>query len=326
MTGFRLRTASLAVLIVLFASCESPFGGLSLTVEVEEQPSAAMSIGPEPAEPVEYHVTGAGPAGASFSRTVTELPLTVRGLTNGEWRIDVAGIDGAGHVVLQGSGVAFVSDEEIRLARIVLAPPAGTGSVRIELSWPAELVAEPQPEAVVHVGETPVATLDCTVRAGDGEATCTVGSVASGWYRLEIRLYDGGKSVAGRADLLSVIAGATTDADLALPRINKPGRRIQISGAGFRLAWDAGEPDPADPVTHYKVYYRENGTYLWSYLGSTDGTVERFDVSTGMLEYGTYDFAVTAISASGGESKPLTSLCDEAEPQTGWFVEWSPGS
>jgi hypothetical protein len=320
-----LATAAVAMVVVL-SSCEGPFGGHSLVVDLGDEQPVSMSIRPAPEEPVEYHVIGAGPAGAAFTRTVTGLPITVNGLTSGEWRISVEGLDGAGNVIMEGSGVAFVSDDDVRLARIVLAPPSGIGSVRIEISWPADLVTAPVPEAVLHVGELPVASLDCSVIVDSGTATCTAGSVASGWYRLELHLYDGEQSVAGRADLLSVIAGTTTDAALGFSNVNKPGRPVPISGPGFRLLWDADASDPGDPVTHYRIYYRDNGTYLWNYLGSTDGAIEQFEVSTAVLAYGTYDFAVTAVSAAGKESEPITSLCDDAEPRTGWFVVWTPSS
>ena len=324
MTARRSTAAMMVAVIVLFASCDAPFGGQPLVVELEESRFVSMSISPESADPVEYRVRGAGPDGATFTRSVSDLPITVHGLTSGEWRIAVEGVDGAGNVVLEGSGVAFVSNEHIRLTKIALAPPSGNGSVRIELSWPAELVTNPRPEAILHVGDTPVASLDCSVLPSGGTATCTAGTIASGWYRLELQLYDLEQSVAGRADLLSIVAGSTTEAALALPRLNKPGRLIPISGPSFQLAWDADEPNPDDPVTHYRVYYRENGTYLWNYLGSTDGATERFAVSTAVLAYGTYDFAVTAVTASGAQSEPHTSRCDDADPQTGWYVGWSP--
>jgi hypothetical protein len=324
MNARRLLVTLLVAMIVLLASCEGPFAGHLLVVEREDEQLVSMSITPAPQEPTAYRIAGAGPGGETFSRNVTELPTTVNGLASGEWRIEVEGLDASGDVILEGSGVSFVSDEHAPLARIVLAPPPGTGSVQIELSWPAELVASPQPEAVLHAGDNPAASLDCSVFAGDGTATCTAESIPSGWYRLELLLYDGEQSVAGQADLLSVATGTTTDAVLSFERINRPGRPITVNGSSFRLLWDPGESHPVDPVTHYRIYYRDHGTYLWSFLARTDGSLEQFEVSTAVLDYGTYDFAVTAVSAAGRESMPLTSLCDDAYPQTGWFVEWSP--
>jgi len=310
------------------AACDSPFTPASATVSLVDdagvEDAGERTIAPASAgEPVEYRVSGTGPNGASFLETVAALPLDVGELVAGEWEIRVEGLDGVGAVVLEGTTVAHVSLEGNTPVQVTLAPQAGDGSVALSIDWPAAHVCAPTVNAVLHRDGFDPVILGANVASETGTATVTGTTVPAGWYRLQLRLYDGTSLVAGCAELLQVRADTTTTAAITLSELNKPGEAVTVTGSSFTLAWDrSATADPADPVASYNVYYRVHGTYAWTLLGSTGTLTESFTVTSALLDYGVYDFAVTSVTTTGAESEPHTSLDDDADPQTGWFVDW----
>lgn len=101
---------------------------------------------------------------------------------------------------------------------------------------------------------------------------------------------------------------------------------IVVKGESFTLAWDPGGPEiPNDPnaVIQYNVYYRAHGSYYWRLLMEvvSSGNPECVITSEAM-DYGRYDFAVSAVSKQGSESALHSSLDRTANPFTGWYINW----
>ncbi len=94
---------------------------------------------------------------------------------------------------------------------------------------------------------------------------------------------------------------------------------LGVSGESFTLAWDPASGD----VTGYEVYYRPHGSDTWTELGTTGTTDTQFEVSTAILDYGTYEFAVAATIDGGGTTDYHTSLDATADPDSGWYLEWT---
>lgn len=321
-----LRRAGWAVLLAAAlagGSCENP-AGLPLSVVREEGGRPAMSSLAGESEPVEYHVTGSGPGGASFSRVEANLPVDVSGLVAGEWLVRVEGVDETGTVVLEGEAIALVAPDGESAVSITLSPvQPGAGSFLLEMSWPYALVAAPGPVAFLQPDEGDAVELTCTVEPAEASATCAV-AAAPGQYRLVARLLDGDETVAGSAELVSLAAGDETTRHIDFDRVNKPGARIPVTGP-FTIAWDPAASEPDDKIAYYRVHVHRRDTYAWVHLGDTNGPVTTFDVTSQMLEPGRYEFAVTAVTESGLESDHHTSLDDTADPATGWYVDWDSG-
>jgi len=209
---------------IVLVGCDTPFEPGSAMVSLEDADAGERSIVPDPAgEPVEYRVSGSGPSGASFTQKVAALPLEVGELVAGEWAILVEALDAAGTVVLEGSATVAVSTEGATPVAVTLVPPAGEGSVNLALDWPAALVGDPSVVATLHRDGFDPVELAATV--ADGSATVTGSGVASGWYRIQLRLYDGGALVAGRAELLQVRADTVTAGTVVLGRAEQAGLR-----------------------------------------------------------------------------------------------------
>ena len=101
---------------------------------------------------------------------------------------------------------------------------------------------------------------------------------------------------------------------------------IVVKGSSFTLAWDSGGPEiPNDPnrAVKYKVYYRVHGSYYWRLLMEIESTGSlECVIKNEYMDYGRYDFAVSAISEQGNESSFHSSLDKTANPFTGWYINW----
>ena len=101
---------------------------------------------------------------------------------------------------------------------------------------------------------------------------------------------------------------------------------IVVKGNQFTLAWDPGGPViPNNPgrVAAYNVYYRDHGSYYWRYLATIeDPNNPECLITDKDIDYGVYDFAVSAVGADGGVSAFHSSLDRTADPICGWYINW----
>lgn len=100
------------------------------------------------------------------------------------------------------------------------------------------------------------------------------------------------------------------------------------SGEEISLAWDpassaeiAGTPSAVD---HYELYYRQYGTHDWSLMGTTEGNVTTYTISSADVDYGRYEFAVRSVRVDGSVSDFHLSSDFEADPAGGWYLHWIP--
>ncbi len=320
-----------AVLVVSLSSCGNPLmaggrwtsgpGSLEITIPYDQ----SRSIGPSSEmTPTRYEATGSGPDGASFSRESATGVIAVAGIPAGGWEITVDGFDATDARILTWTGTVQVRTGETVVVDAELAPLPGDGTLELTVTWPGELVSSPTVGAVLdRDGAAPV-ELSVTL-TGPGNAELSA-PVASGWYRMRMTVSDRGVVAAGATELVAVFAGRTSRGSFAFDSLNKPGTPTPISGNAFTLLWDPPQDEAGnhEQVASYNLYYREHGTYSWSSLGSAAATsAPSFEVTTALLSYGSYDFAVAAVEMDGSESEPHTSLDDDADPQTGWYVVWS---
>ena len=97
---------------------------------------------------------------------------------------------------------------------------------------------------------------------------------------------------------------------------------IVITGESFTFAWDAVAGD----VSSYQVFYRPHGSGSWVRLDEipAEGT-PMYSITNSTLDYGSYDFAVRAAMVDGELTDYHCSLDSTAQPNEGWYVEWSEG-
>jgi len=110
------------------------------------------------------------------------------------------------------------------------------------------------------------------------------------------------------------------DPDVVNPQPDEPKEATKLSASGeeFSLVWN----DDASAAT-YNVYKRVHGDDKWTVLAAKVVSTTLI-ITTSMLPYGAYEFAVSYVSVDGVESILHTSLDATADPDTGWFLEWAP--
>jgi hypothetical protein len=97
---------------------------------------------------------------------------------------------------------------------------------------------------------------------------------------------------------------------------------IAVAAESFTLAWDPATGD----VAAYEVCYRLHGESAWQHLEEVPATDSpTVTVTSSDLPFGTYEFAVRAVESAGTYSSYHTSLDSSAEPETGWYLNWTNG-
>lgn len=290
----------------------------SLSIDIGE--SIAMSThGSEFPQATTYFLYGDGPAGETFTSINDGTSTTVEALRTGEWTIVVEGVDESDAVVLEGeSTVEVVAMSEIAL-ELTLHPVVGEGGLSLEVLWDDERTIDPSVRVEIQAienGHTDVAEYE----QDSGAVLHSWDELETGYYRVSVELRDGDVTVAGSTDTVRVVNGRTTSFSSQLKELNKVGKPVEIVSNRFSFGWD--EPEGTRP-DRYRLYYRARGSYEWTLLNSIDGSrARRFTVTDDMLAFGSYEFAVSSVS--GDDESPLhTSMSDDADPVTGWYVQWS---
>jgi hypothetical protein len=95
-----------------------------------------------------------------------------------------------------------------------------------------------------------------------------------------------------------------------------------VAADSFTLAWDPATGD----VSSYEVFYRERGADSWTHLADVSPSDSpSYQVTNSELGFGTYEFAVRAAYSGGDVSEYHTSLDSTAEPESGWYIDWTAG-
>jgi hypothetical protein len=101
---------------------------------------------------------------------------------------------------------------------------------------------------------------------------------------------------------------------------------VVIKSDHFDLAWDAPSSDIEHTVFEvktYRIYYRIHGRGGWTLMDEIDAVNKpKYTISYENLEYGVYDFAVSAVNSKGIESDLNESTDYSAQPRCGWFINW----
>jgi len=92
---------------------------------------------------------------------------------------------------------------------------------------------------------------------------------------------------------------------------------IEVNGPSFTLAWDSDDAN----VAEFRLYRREYGTDAWQPLAAGI-TATSHEITTAALDYGSYEFAVSAVGTDGVETSLHASSDEDATPGP-WAIVWS---
>jgi len=163
-----------------------------LTLEFESEISRS-TLKPEiEMEVNSYEVSGIGPEGRTFTPVRSNgEPVTIENLFNGEWRITVIGLNEDDIAIGEGSSTVNIIPENRVTTSITVVEYAGDGTISLEINWPAHDIEDPLLSAML-TNPTTNETIDLafTSTLALGKAT-SVEDVPSGYYTLNVGLYDG---------------------------------------------------------------------------------------------------------------------------------------
>ena len=200
------------MLLFCFASCEfaPKVSRISLRCVV---PANARTVLPEEStEIVAYSITGVGPSGNEVGGAGTSPIFHFDGLLAGDWTIVAAALSPSGKPVYQGRiDVRLVPGGEPSY-ELLLEGVSGQGSIVGVVSWPAG--APVDPSVTVEITSIAGETVDAVVSQGESIADFGPIGAEAGYYRADITVLDGAEVLAGRSEVLRVVADFTTRLDL----------------------------------------------------------------------------------------------------------------
>ena len=286
-------------------------GSLQITI------TSGETAGSRSLETVRFVVSGTGPNGETFSQESYEQNITVKNLSSGLWTIQVAGYNSSDQLVVMGQSPIDVEIYGETTIEMTLNPVEGEGDIMISASWDGSFTVNPSVLAVIEAGDGTETSYSLSVSGGN-YAEELITTLDSGFYRVSIQLYDDGELTAGSVWTVMVLNGIITEAAASFDNINKTGERIVISDSAFSIAWDTD----SSTDEFYRIYARERGTYEWTFVQEiTAAPSPEFEINTTNLTYGVWEFAVSAVE-DGVESDLHTSMDDNADPVSGWYIDW----
>ena len=306
-----LITTSLMMLACPMPTMLAGGGSLHINIDSGETP------GSRSLDTVRFVFTGVGPSDETFSVESYEQNIVVSNLASGEWTVQASGYNADDEMIVMGQSpmtVAVYGETELN---ITLAPVDGEGDIRVSASWDGAYTVNPSVTAVVTAADGTEYTENLSVSGGSSAET-TLTTLDSGFYRVSIQLYDDGELTAGSVWTVMVLDGIVTEAAAVFNNINKTGERIVITDTEFTIAWDTDSATDEE----YRIYARARGTYEWSFIEEIEAAPSpEFEINTSKLAYGSWEFAVSAVEG-GLESDLHTSMDDNADPVSGWYVDW----
>lgn len=93
------------------------------------------------------------------------------------------------------------------------------------------------------------------------------------------------------------------------------------------LSWETPSNKPGDStdlITMYRIYYRKHDQGSWVLYDSVNaGQGDTCTIKQDRIGKGNFDFAICSIGNSGDASAMHSSLDQNAEPSTGWYLAWN---
>jgi sugar lactone lactonase YvrE len=216
-------SAILAILAVLSAAACKPLfheGAAKLEIRLAYD-RGAKTLKPEiNLDIVAYDIHGTGPNGTRFDASnVSTASYVQAGLVPGEWTIYAEGKNTEGGVVVRSqTEIVSLSVGETKSLSLLCVPLEGTGMLSFHLSWPADIVIQPEIEAALSASGKETLNLTFGID-GNNASYSSTGGIATGCYTLVIKLKDAGRGgyvVWSKVETVMIYKDKTTSADWLL--------------------------------------------------------------------------------------------------------------
>lgn len=220
MKHFSVTTIFTALLILLL-SCqqESGSGTLKITIQTE---SKSISAPEDAGRIIKYTITGTGPGNKTFSENSNSRTVTIEGIPNGSWEIDVSGLAENGRIIATGhKSIKFSGSNASEIIRITKSE--GEGSLSVKVNWDSDVI---KPQLIFYIDNLNTGTSSqSSVNAPDGsnEYTQTFDNIQSGYYLIRTELYEDGIKKAGCCEAFNIEKDCSTSGKINLSANAKDG-------------------------------------------------------------------------------------------------------
>ena len=303
--------ALVALLLILFTGCalQEENGSIKVSFKDAEARTLTPAIS---LEPVSYTVSGNGPYDSSYTETTSDSPLLASYLDAGEWTFTVDAFNASDTRIATGTGSVSVSAGETAVLHILLLPPAGTGSLEVDVFWDDIVVANPVIDSQLIASSGSNLSLTANqVEAGHSEITES--TLSTGYYTFTLQLIDSGEVVAGAVEAVRVLDGELTSGQYTFNEFNMPDGDVDI----------AIDPDLQEPLnitlTGVVDSYVYGGTmtvtadagsvtevnYTWYLNGVSQGTGSSYTTAS-TLAPGQYRLDVVGFTTDGSQAGSTT--------------------
>ncbi len=229
-----------------------------------------------------YNIACTGPEGSSpVQKTgVTDGAITIEALAIGTWSITIDAYNASGTNIAAGYASAAVKGGSTSEVMIEVLPLQGNGILKIGLSWPEQLIANPAINGTLFSSNGNLfANLNFTLAGDKLAATYENLQIPAGYYCLTVQLCDGSTAVWSGIEAVRILASQTSAGNypltvdtidpveggigiIVVPIIQNP---INITFAGQQSELRQGttmtvQATPSELVDSYKWYL--NGVLL----------------------------------------------------------------
>ncbi len=331
-----------AGLLALLAGCPLPLElSGSLTISVADNISAKTLLPPLSMDAHVFVITGAGPGGASFSRSTDGAEVTVQGLAFGDWTVTVEARNAADTVIGRGVETATVHTGRTTTLSVSVTPLPGNGALSLEVTWVDAQVEVPSIAASLTAADGTQTELG--FRVGSGEATLDSFAASAGYYTLALQLLDYGINVMGAVEVVRIVQDQTTSGTYEFTNINPPGGTLIVNidpalADPIPLSLDGVAPTVTRGASIAASASAGDGTtgvtYVWYLNGVSRATGAGWTFGSD-LPLGWYRLDVTGFTADGtragsaSASFQVVPIADDFETYpvggypAGWYNLWS---
>jgi hypothetical protein len=302
-----------ASLVVLLAGCPFPKTSVksaSLTVSIKNNINARTLLPPISMDAASYTVDGAGPNGATFSRSTSGDPVTVEELPFGTWTVTVNALNASDTVIGQGQAVATVSMGKNTTLAITVTPLGGTGGLNLSVTWTASL-QNPSIQASLMPLSGSATSLDFAVSGK--QASYSSSTIPAGYYTLTLQLMENNFPVMGAVEVVRIVSGQITSGTYDFSNVNRGtlvvnitpalANPIPVSISGVSSSVAVGTSVTATASVSDGT---ANVLYVWYLNGVSQATGPSYSFGSN-LNTGYYRLDVTAFTTDGMRAGSATA-------------------
>jgi hypothetical protein len=253
-------------------------------------------------QPYSYVITGKGPGGSTFTRTITgETSVEIQGLVFGEWEIYVEALNNNNVSIGGGDTIVTIHTGETTLCSVTVMPFEGIGMLELAINWDIVLT---NPKLDIRLSRRGNLPFDIPYQLSASSDSADVSTeIDAGYYTLTIDLYESlngtDTRIGGAVEIVRIAQGMISSKTITI--ITGPSQGDD-SGIRNEFPVSAGAPEGNDGLSGFS-----NGSGAGSSVSGLSGAA--YVAPPGANNMGTVNLSYPIAVPSGrGGSGPKVSL------------------